>query len=155
MGMEEQNYWNDSRTIAAMTGQPYKVLESNATKTSIQLSESLLEGLIDDGVLPEDSDGIYELDTKFVVCGGCSGSGSVVNPAIDASGISRGQFEEDPQFEEDYFDGKFDITCPECAGKRVVPEVEFPASIRQEIASWLRAESDHAQTCAAERAMGA
>jgi hypothetical protein len=153
--MEEFNFHRDSRTVAAMTSQPYKVLESNAAKTSVQLSESLLEGLIEDGILPEDSDGIYELDTKYEVCDCCRGSGSVVNPAIDAGGISREQFEEDPQFEADYFDGKYDITCPECEGKRVVPEVEFPASIRQEIASWMRAESDYAQTCAAERAMGA
>ena len=114
-----------------------------------------LEGLIDDGVLPEDSDGIYEVKTQFKVCDRCRGTATVVNPAIDASGISREQFEGDPQFEEDYFDGKYDITCPECLGMRVVPEVEFPPEISREIDTWLRAESDYAQTCAAERAMGA
>ena len=67
----------------------------------------------------------YELDrlevpAKNEVCGNCRGEGRIVNPNIDGHGLTREDFDEDPQFEEDYFSGVYDIHCPECKGKRVI-----------------------------------
>lgn len=66
------------------------------------------------------------LPSKYEVCDECSGSGKVVNPSIDAGGISYDDFHEDPDFEEDYFSGRYDVNCPSCNGKRVQSHPQFP-----------------------------
>jgi len=69
----------------------------------------------------EDEDGNeIEIPGRFEVCNRCDGKGTHVNPSIDGHGLSREDFDEDPQFEEDYFAGVYDIKCLECKGLRVV-----------------------------------
>lgn len=65
-----------------------------------------------------------ELPAKFEVCGTCEGKGTHVNRAIDGNGLSREDFAEDPDFEEAYFRGDYDVQCEECHGQRVVPVVD-------------------------------
>lgn len=60
-----------------------------------------------------------ECPAKYVVCGRCEGKGTHCNPAVDGHGISREEFDQDPGFEEDYFNGVYDITCERCGGERV------------------------------------
>lgn len=60
-------------------------------------------------------------DAVFVVCPVCDGKGKYVNPSIDAHGISDDEFGDDPDFEEAYFGGAYDVPCAACTGKRVVP----------------------------------
>lgn len=67
-----------------------------------------------------------KLPSKYEVCDQCSGSGKVVNPSIDAGGLSHEDFYEDPEFEEAYFSGRYDMTCPNCGGKRVESHPQFP-----------------------------
>jgi hypothetical protein len=62
--------------------------------------------------------------TVWAVCPTCEGEGKHVNPSIDSHGISREEFDEDPDFEEAYFSGAYDVTCVECKGQRVVPGCE-------------------------------
>ena len=57
---------------------------------------------------------------QFAVCPTCDGNGTHVNPSIDSEGISAEQFYEDPDFEEAYFSGAYDVACAECGGQRVV-----------------------------------
>jgi hypothetical protein len=57
---------------------------------------------------------------KYIVCPVCDGEGTTVNPDIDAHGLTHEDFDEDPEFAEDYQSGLYDITCRACAGKRVV-----------------------------------
>ena len=57
---------------------------------------------------------------KATVCPVCDGKGSHVNPSIDSHGIGQEEFDEDPQFQQDYFSGVHDISCSTCKGKRVV-----------------------------------
>lgn len=69
------------------------------------------------GTLPEE----FTVRTVgFRVCPTCEGYGTHVNPSIDAHGIGREEFDEDPDFEEAYFSGAYDVTCGECSGQRVV-----------------------------------
>lgn len=56
----------------------------------------------------------------YEVCDRCRGTGKHVNPSIDGHGISREEFDADPDFEEAYFEGRYDVTCYECKGERVV-----------------------------------
>lgn len=67
---------------------------------------------------------VLRLPTKMSVCPTCEGRGKYVNPAIDSNGISREDFEGDPDFEESYFRGAYDVTCGECLGRNVVEVVD-------------------------------
>lgn len=55
------------------------------------------------------------------VCESCGGRGTYVNPNIDRHGLTYEDFDADPDFEEMYFSGGFDVTCEECQGQRVTP----------------------------------
>lgn len=68
-----------------------------------------------------------KLPMKWAVCPVCDGKGSHVNPSIDANGISREQFEEDPDFAEQYWNGTYDQTCTRCKGRTTVPVVDEDA----------------------------
>jgi hypothetical protein len=84
-------------------------------------------GLMEDGIDPEAPVGI-----RFEVCPACEGRGKYVNPSIDAHGLSREDFDEDPDFRESYFSGDYDIDCRLCFGEKVVPvplDPVFAASI--------------------------
>jgi hypothetical protein len=56
----------------------------------------------------------------YEVCPRCRGEGKHVNPSIDSHGLSREDFDQDPDFEEDYFSGVYDVPCYVCSGARVV-----------------------------------
>lgn len=60
------------------------------------------------------------------VCDLCEGRGKVVNPSIDASGLSAEDFAEDPDFAEGYMSGRYDIVCPQCRGRTTIPVSDFP-----------------------------
>ena len=49
-------------------------------------------------------------------CWQCDGKGTMVNPSIDAGGLTCDDFYEDPDFEEAYFSGRFDVSCSACNG---------------------------------------
>lgn len=59
------------------------------------------------------------------ICPTCDGKGSHVNRNIDGNGISPEEFAEDPEFEEAYFEGRYDVTCEECKGEKIVPQVAW------------------------------
>lgn len=65
-----------------------------------------------------------ELRAHYEVCDLCEGKGSHVNPSIDAGGISGDTFRDDPDFFEEYTSGVYDVTCHQCKGKRVYPQID-------------------------------
>ena len=71
-----------------------------------------------------DGDAVMVLPVRFEVCARCEGRGKHVNPAVDGHGISQEEFEQDPDFEENYFAGVYDVTCEECDGLRVIEVVD-------------------------------
>ena len=56
------------------------------------------------------------MSDPWIICPACRGNGSHVNPNIDAGGLSTEDFENDPDFAEDYFDGTYDVQCNVCRG---------------------------------------
>jgi hypothetical protein len=64
------------------------------------------------------------MPVKYEVCPTCEGRGHHVSPSIDEHGLSPQDFEEDPDFAEDYMSGRYDVTCYGCDGQRVVAEVD-------------------------------
>jgi hypothetical protein len=98
-----------------------------------------------------------EIPAKYEVCGTCDGKGSHVNPSIDSNGLSREDFDEDPDFREDYFSGVYDIDCNECHGNRVSPTPDWDRMKEEErtyvqeyIESYFRDQAEQAH----ERKMG-
>lgn len=103
----------------------------------------------------------FELPAKFEICGTCQGRGSHVNPSIDAHGISREEFDEDPDFRESYMSGMYDVSCYECHGGRVVPVVdtsnltESQQKVVEIVEERARAQAFHDNISYLERMMGA
>lgn len=58
----------------------------------------------------------YKIRLRWKVCETCDGRGTHVNPSIDAHGISSEDFDEDPDFREEYMSGMYDVPCYECSG---------------------------------------
>lgn len=72
-----------------------------------------------------------ELPAKWEVCGRCEGAGKHVNPAVDGNGLTQEDFDEDPDFKEDYFRGVYDVECEECRGRTTVLVVDEEAMLRE------------------------
>lgn len=66
-----------------------------------------------------------DLPVVYSVCPRCEGTGTHVNPAIDGNGLTREDFDEDPDFRDDYMSGVYDVACYECGGKRVVAHPDY------------------------------
>lgn len=64
---------------------------------------------------------------RMVDCEICRGTGRHVDPSIDASGISSADFDEDPDFREQYFGGTYDVICYGCKGTKKVPAIHVEA----------------------------
>lgn len=108
---------------------------------------------IDDG--EDDEPKVHTLKCSYEVCDACDGKGKYVNPSIDAHGISEDEFNEDPEFREDYFSGRYDVTCRQCKGKRVFPTPSETESEAYKVwRDWIESEEIYQAQCAAERRMG-
>ena len=123
--------------------------------------------------LPADLEGYtFEVPAKYRVCHLCRGRGAVVNPGVDCMGLTSEDLAADPGFAEDYFGGRYDVSCPACKGLRVLPTVIAPGTAErpgQRDYDWtpcrrflwrlvLRHEREEAEfraLCRAERIMGA
>lgn len=151
--MDDWNYHRDPRTWDV--GSAYEVLESGPNSSKVRLDECLLEDLQDEGLLPADHDGVLEVRTRFEVCDQCQGSGTMVNPSIDAGGLTRDDLYDDPDFAADYFGGRFDVQCSRCKGKRVESVMVFPEELEKAVRAWEDSLWADAAEAAAERAMGA
>lgn len=153
----DENYYNDPRVRAA-SGKWYKSFNRETMNVTIATHCDS-----DDC----DDDGDYErlevdviLPVYLVVCTTCSGKGSHVNPSIDSNGLSQEDFDEDPEFAEDYFSGRYDVTCYDCGGDNVVPEIhEGRCTPDQKKAleayyEYLADEAAYQAECRMERMMG-
>lgn len=106
----------------------------------------------------ETEDETFPVKMVFVVCDLCNGKGKHVNPSIDAHGLSREDFDEDPDFAEDYFSGVYDVPCAQCHGRRVhaVPDEDNnPKELLEKIAEHEKDLRDMYAEMAAERRNGA
>lgn len=66
----------------------------------------------------------HTIRLKWDVCSTCNGRGKHVNPSIDAHGISSDEFDDDPDFREEYLKGVYDVTCYECGGRTTVVDID-------------------------------
>ena len=74
----------------------------------------------------EDVSEEYVFNAVYKVCPCCDGKGTHVNPNIDRNGLTYEDFNNydcDIDFEQDYFNGRYDVICYLCDGNRVIPDV--------------------------------
>lgn len=99
----------------------------------------------------------HTLTFKWSVCSSCLGRGRYTNPAIDAHGITASEMSEwEDDEREGYFEGRYDVTCENCQGKRVEPELDLEGDDPAQIAfrEWADNESSYRAEREAERAFG-
>ena len=154
----DENYYSDPRVRAAK-GKWYK----SFCRETMSVTITIYREPNDDDFCGEDDDS-EEVDiilpVHFVVCGTCNGKGTHVNPSIDSHGLGQEDFERDPDFAEDYFSGRYDVTCYDCGGENVVPEItEDRCTPEQKEAlkahyEYLEDEARFEAECRMERMMG-
>jgi len=96
---------------------------------------------------------------KWAICSQCDGDGSHVNPSIDCGGITQDEFDEDPEFAEAYFSGRYDVSCKPCGGSG---KVKVMSASNNAFVQWVgelveehdRYEYEYAMEVAAERRFG-
>lgn len=156
--LEERNYWSDPRSNAKSA---YKNYDKDEETISFTVTE-YVDGHDEDGnetEYCEEHD--FSLPATLVVCDLCHGKGKYVNPSIDAGGLSRDDFYEDPGFAEGYFGGAYDVCCGQCHGNNVIPivnEERLNEKQRKLYAIYLHNQYEDAMyeaECRAERMMGA
>jgi|GEM_PF-869704 len=147
--MLQRNYDNDPRVRAGERGDWYETFDEKRMIATILTYDE------------DDEETTVEVPVQYVVCPTCDGKGSHVNPSIDAGGISSEEFYDDPDFAEDYMSGTYDVSCYECGGKRVVPEIAYDRLNAEQKAAVealeerQRWDEEDAAVRRAERAMGA
>lgn len=105
----------------------------------------------------EDNDGepIYTpIPVAMEVCPTCDGRGAYVNPNIDRQGLSREDFDEDPEFEAGYRNHDYDVRCDHCEGRNVIPVPTDPLELKM-VQECLQDRQDSYAESEAERRMGA
>ena len=96
-----------------------------------------------------------KLPTKWKVCGTCNGSGIMV---LNHAAFTREDFDEDPDFEEDYFSGVYDQPCDGCNGRTTTLEVDednTPPDVLKNWHDWIDEINASYQMSRMERMMGA
>jgi len=97
------------------------------------------------------------IPAKYEVCNTCEGKGSHVNPSIDSHGLSREDFDDDPDFKENYFSGMYDVACNECKGRRVspIPDNErMDEKLKKYVEDFISDHFSYQYECYRERMMG-
>ncbi len=143
----------------------WKIIQQGSGDAVIALDDDLFDDFFEDEEYLNETDlGLFahegygyclKVTMEYEVCGQCRGHGKVVDPSIDSGGITQEEFAADPDFRYDYFNGLFDIKCPECRGLRVSAIPKFPEWLQKVIDDHDRAEAEHIAEVCAERAMGA
>jgi len=105
----------------------------------------------------------WEFPAKYEVCGCCEGRGVTTFGYSSSNQIAFTESEwaeEDPEFREDYMAGRYDKSCPECNGERVVLEIDerkfnsIQTKLHKVWCEHLESEYRYNEMCAAERRMG-
>ena len=104
-----------------------------------------------------DGDGYDEttlrVPERFEVCDRCEGRGVHDHEAF-SNGLTASDFDEDPDFREDYMRGAYDVRCSECGGQRVVavPDVaRCSYAVRRELVKARRFQREQLRFAAIER----
>ena len=117
----------------------------------------------------EDNEIELSLPSYMEVCPDCEGTGYVMNESMRTYCYSQEEFEEAFPFPEDKEEyckrgGIYDVVCPTCNGKNVVPAIDetaIPSSLKTQYAEYCkyqtkreRNDAEYKAECRLERLMG-
>ena len=105
--IDRLNYLNDPRVRAAADPGVFLRFDPRTMTGTVRLYD-------DAGEETE-----AELHARYEVCDTCDGRGHHTNPSVDAGGLDTEDMDDEDM--NAYFDGRYDVACYECKGKRVVP----------------------------------
>lgn len=101
------------------------------------------------------------LPARHEVCYGCEGHGTVLCEGMRGHAYTMSEFQEefDPEEQAEYFKrgGRYDVTCSDCGGKRVIAvpdEQAITGELRMQYDAYVKAREEQAKFdayCAAER----
>lgn len=174
--MENYNYWNDPRVINSMIDEDSFFVKGSKTLINMNWVQNKwiehTEGDFEEG----EEKGRYlnwlkgmgasdnkkvQCISRFECCYQCEGNGKMVNPAIDAGGLTMDDFYEDPDFYDSYHSGMYDITCSVCNGSGQIQIMEYDTKNKlynwccERLAEHYEAQHEYAMEVAAERRWGA
>ena len=121
------NYHRDLRVVAAGRHAWFNSIDAAKQTVEVEIydpSDELLAALKIDDYAPEDEHIVVDARFQWEVCDTCRGKGTHVDPSIDAHGITRDEFDRDPDFEEAYRGGNYDVPCYGCKGRTTVPVLD-------------------------------
>lgn len=96
---------------------------------------------------------LSDKDMEWAVCGTCHGKGT---SSLYLGSFSAEALWEDPEFAEEYMEGRYDKPCPECGGRTTVRAIREGAAKHQvQIDEWFKGMYELRAEEAAERRMGA
>jgi hypothetical protein len=110
----------------ARTANWWKSYDKRTRIVVVELADELKEELEDSEIITLiNEEGCASFPFEFRVCSTCNGYGTHVNPSIDSHGITSEEWDRDWSYEdrENYMSGFYDVSCYECGGEKVVPEV--------------------------------
>ena len=150
MNLENYNYYGDHRVKAGMTNQAFEVIKHSRGEGVVEFNEEIGEELYEKELIPF-LDGpryLAKVPMSWEVCGTCNGEGTVVDPNIDAGGLTQEDFYRDPDFAEDYFSGAYDMRCPTCKGRTTVPAPTLSKPVWKVVHAWQDEEAERvAERC--------
>jgi hypothetical protein len=153
-------FFNDARIRARDKYEYFTIVSLNMNTAILQLDDIIFEELLPEENEPNEINESFEVLTievtyVYEVCDLCRGHGSHVNPSIDSHGLTREDFSEDPDFHDDYVTGKYNVTCYNCDGNRVVPKFDLPEKIQNIISEFEKSRAESRQYDEMERNFGA
>lgn len=113
--------WND-------TSDPVVREEARQERLDYELAGCDTEETLRDDDQDEDEEAErVEFTGPWMICPMCEGEGTHVNPSIDSHGLTREDFDEDPDFAEGYRKGDYDVACVGCGGSGKIREDAWQA----------------------------
>ncbi len=97
----------------------------------------------------------FSIPTVKAICWDCGGEGHTLVEGL--RGDVTEMVNEDPDFAEGYFGGRYDETCRTCHGKNVVDAPNYDAlapELKKAVIDYLEEEDANRREAAHERAMG-
>lgn len=133
----------------------YTITKAEPNQVIVKLDSDFIQNLNEvDG---NDFNETYIVPLHFKGCNKCKGSGVIVDPRIDCSGLTAEEF-YNPDFNESYMSGNYNITCTLCEGEKVILDetlilATLPHPLVAAVNRWLEDEEDFLQSQLSESRM--
>lgn len=133
--IENYNYWSDERVISSMVTDDDFFVKNSKTQINMAWVQEKwedwkdyeeLECTFEEWIKSLGGNANVEYNSRFEICSTCQGRGTHTNPSIDCGGITASEWAEWDEEEKHYYmSGRYDISCSQCNGEKVVQQFEY------------------------------